>query len=71
MSESIQVAENPKANPKDTSQSPKMLLATAALTMITTLGASFIGILPQLRGRDNKIETLNQELNTVEGECWP
>lgn len=65
MSESIQVAENPTANPKDTQRSPKMLMATAALTMVTTLGASFIGIVPQLRGKDARIETLNQELNSA------
>jgi hypothetical protein len=65
MSESIRIAENPPSKPKDTAQSPKLLLATAALTMVTTLGASFIGIVPQLRGRDTKIETLNQELNSI------
>lgn len=64
MSESIQVAKSPTAKPKETPQSPKMLLATAALTMITTLGAAFIGIVPQLRGKNTEIEALNQKLNT-------
>jgi len=65
MSESIQVADSPPAKPKDSPQNPKMLVATAALTMITTLGASFIGILPQLRGKDTEIQKLSQELTTV------
>jgi hypothetical protein len=66
MSESIQVAESPTVNKKETPQSQKMLLATAALTMITTLGASFIGIVPQLlRGKDTQIEALNQKLNNA------
>ncbi|HVG33880.1 MAG TPA: carboxypeptidase-like regulatory domain-containing protein [Pyrinomonadaceae bacterium] len=65
MSESIQVAKKRTANPKETSQSPKLLLATAALTMITTLGAAFIGILPQLRGKNTEIESLTKELSTA------
>jgi Carboxypeptidase regulatory-like domain len=65
MSESIQVAKNRTSNRKGTSQSPKMLLATAALTMITTLGAAFIGILPQLRGKDTEIKKLSEELTTT------
>lgn len=65
MSESIPVAKNRTASRKETSQSPKMLMATAALTMITTLGAAFIGILPQLRDKNTQIEALNQKLNTA------
>jgi Carboxypeptidase regulatory-like domain len=66
MSESVQVAKRRSANPKETSQSPKILMATAALTMITTLGAAFIGIVPQLmRGKDTEIKKLNEELTTT------
>ena len=65
MSESIPVAKRRSTNPKETSQSPKMLLATAALTMITTLGAAFIGILPQLRGKNTEIESLTKELSNA------
>jgi hypothetical protein len=35
-------------------QNPKLLLGTAAITALTTIGVSFIGIVPQLRSGDKQ-----------------
>jgi len=35
-------------------QNPKLLLGTAVITALTTLGVSFIGIVPQLRSGDKQ-----------------
>lgn len=39
------------------SQSPKLMIATALITALTTIGVSFIGVVPQLRGRDSGVIT--------------
>jgi hypothetical protein len=64
MSKTIPIA---KGSPrKDTAQSPKLLLATGILTAVTTLGVSFIGIVPQLRrGDTDKLEVLTREVNQL------
>jgi len=38
--------------PTSSAQNPKLLLGTAVITALTTLGVSFIGIVPQLRSSD-------------------
>lgn len=66
MSESLPIAKEAPPNPKEASQQPKVLMVTAILTAITTIGVSFIGIVPQLRGGDTKeITKLNQEINEL------
>ena len=43
-------------------QSPKLLLGTALITALTTLGVSFIGIVPQLRSGDkHELEQLKKD----------
>src|SRR5215470_14563375 len=43
-------------------QNPKLLLGTAVITALTTLGVSFIGIVPQLRSNDkNELAQLRTE----------
>ncbi|HEX8774266.1 MAG TPA: carboxypeptidase-like regulatory domain-containing protein [Pyrinomonadaceae bacterium] len=66
MSESLPIAKETPTNPKEASQSPKVLMATAIMTAITTIGVSFIGIVPQLRGGDTKeITKLKEENNDL------
>jgi hypothetical protein len=64
MSESLPIAKETPPNPKEASQSPKVLMATAIMTAITTIGVSFIGIVPQLRGGDTKEITKLKEENS-------
>jgi hypothetical protein len=40
--------------PASSTQSPKLLFGTALITALTTLGVSFIGIVPQLRSGDKQ-----------------
>jgi Carboxypeptidase regulatory-like domain len=40
--------------PTSSAQNPKLLLGTAVITALTTLGVSFIGIVPQLRSGDKQ-----------------
>src|SRR5262245_16439021 len=40
--------------PATAAQNPKLLLGTAVITALTTLGVSFIGIVPQLRSSDKQ-----------------
>jgi hypothetical protein len=50
-------------------QSPKMIIVTAAITAITSLGISFIGIFPQLRQGDvNKISDLQTTISKLGSE---
>jgi hypothetical protein len=64
MSESLPITKETPPNPKESSQSPKVLMATAIMTAITTIGVSFIGIVPQLRGGDTKEITKLKEENS-------
>lgn len=63
MSESLPIAKETPPNPKEAAQNPKVLMATAIMTAITTIGVSFIGIVPQLRGGDTKEITKLKEEN--------
>ena len=40
--------------PTSSAQNPKLLLGTAVITALTTIGVSFIGIVPQLRSGDKQ-----------------
>lgn len=40
--------------PTSSTQNPKLLLGTAVITALTTIGVSFIGIVPQLRSGDKQ-----------------
>lgn len=60
MSESIQSSPT---------QTPKMLLVTALITAMTTIGVSFIGVVPQLRGQDTgTINSLQKTVTSLQGE---
>jgi len=50
-------------------QSPKLVLGTAVITALTTLGVSFIGIVPQLRSSDK--QELRQLRNEVDAMKSP
>lgn len=72
MSESISMAQEPPQPAKDSSenskekQSSKVVLITALMTAITTVGVSFIGIVPQLRRGDSEtITELRKEFNLL------
>jgi hypothetical protein len=57
MSESIQ---------SPPTQSSKMMIITALITAVTTIGVSFVGVVPQLRGHDTgTISDLRQELQSL------
>ncbi len=67
MSDSLQIADLVPAMPKDSSHNPKMMLITAILTAITTIGVSFMSIVPDLRRGDAEaIKVLNQKLSELE-----
>jgi hypothetical protein len=75
MSETLSINGTPKTEkeseeaPKDPSKSPKMVIATAMMTAITTILVSFIGIVPQLRrGDTNEINALKQSFNELKQE---
>ncbi|HEY6188401.1 MAG TPA: carboxypeptidase-like regulatory domain-containing protein [Pyrinomonadaceae bacterium] len=55
MSETLPITNDTPTKPKEASQNPRVLMATAVLTAITTIGVSFIGVMPQL-GRSAKEE---------------
>jgi hypothetical protein len=74
MSQSIPVVENAAQKPaKDSSeastgkqQNSRVVMATALMTALTTIGVSFIGIVPQLRRQDtDTIKELRQEFNLL------
>ena len=66
MSESLPITKETPPNPKEATQSPKVVMVTAILTAITTIGVSFIGIVPQLRGGDTKeIIELRKQLGEI------
>ena len=49
-----------------TTQNPRILVGTAMITAITTIGAAFLGIVPRLRGNDGRrIEQLNQQIEQL------
>jgi hypothetical protein len=43
-----------KEEPASSMQNPKLVLGTALITALTTLGVSFIGVVPQLRSGDKQ-----------------
>jgi carboxypeptidase family protein len=43
-----------EVGPTSSAQNPKLLLGTAVITALTTIGVSFIGIVPQLRSGDKQ-----------------
>jgi len=66
MSESLPITKETPPNPKEATQSPRVVMVTAILTAITTIGVSFIGIVPQLRGGDTKeIIELRKQLGEI------
>ena len=47
-------------------QHPKVLIATALIAAVTTIGVSFVGIFPQLRNNDaRKYEQLQQQFDDL------
>ena len=67
MSNSLQIAESTQDTPKDSSQSPKIMLITALITALTTIAVSFVSIVPNLRRSDTaEIEILKQKLTSIE-----
>ncbi|MDT7603847.1 MAG: Carboxypeptidase regulatory-like domain [Acidobacteriota bacterium] len=47
-------------------QNSKVLIITAIITAMTTIGVSFVGVVPQLRGHDTgTISDLQKELKTL------
>ena len=40
--------------PNSSNQNPKLVLGTAVITALTTIGVSFVGIVPQLRSGDRQ-----------------
>src|SRR5262245_14114271 len=51
-------------------QNPKLLLGTAVITALTTLGVSFIGIVPQLRSGDKQeLAQLRKEFEEIKASA--
>lgn len=79
MAESLPMAENPTQTAKDSSehqkdkpQNQKVVIATALMTALTTIGVSFIGIVPQLRRGDvETIQELKQDVNQLKQKTVP
>jgi hypothetical protein len=72
MSESISMAhDSPEPakdskNSKEKTQSSRVVIATALMASLTTIGVSFIGIVPQLRRGDTEtIRELRREFNLL------
>lgn len=54
----------------DSVQSPKVLIVTALITAMTTIGVAFIGIFPQLRSGDvENLKKLQKDLETVKQQA--
>jgi hypothetical protein len=55
--------------PTSSTQNPKLLLGTAVITALTTIGVSFIGIVPQLRSGDKQeLAQLRKRLRKISGK---
>ncbi len=51
-------------------QSPKLLLSTALITAVATIGAAFLGVVPQLRSKDvGQIEALQQQVEQLKQQA--
>jgi len=55
-----------EARHSSSAQSPKVLIITAAITSITTIAVSFVGIVPQLRSQDrDEVAKLQQQVDEL------
>jgi hypothetical protein len=58
--------------PTSSTQNPKLLLGTAAITALTTIFVSFIGIVPQLRSGDKQeLAQLKKDFETFRDKAGP
>ena len=56
--------------PTSSTQNPKLVLGTAVITALTTLGVSFVGIVPQLRNDDRQeLTDLKNEVAELKGRA--
>jgi hypothetical protein len=54
--------------PTSSSQNPKLVLGTALITALTTIGVSFVGIVPQLRSGDKQaLAELKKDVEELRG----
>ena len=73
MNETLSIKEAPKTEKeteevsKDASKSPKVVIATALMSAISTILVSFIAIVPQLRRSDaEEIKALRQDISNLQ-----
>lgn len=70
MDKPISVSENTKQS--DSSKTARSAIATALITAFTTIGVSYIGVVPQLRKVDQQeIDVLKQKINKLEDPVKP
>jgi Carboxypeptidase regulatory-like domain len=56
--------------PTSSTQNPKLVLGTAVITALTTIGVSFVGIVPQLRSGDrHALEELKKDVEELRGRA--
>jgi Carboxypeptidase regulatory-like domain len=56
--------------PTSSTQNPKLVLGTAVITALTTIGVSFVGIVPQLRSGDrHALEELKKDVDELRGRA--
>ena len=54
--------------PTSSTQNPKLVLGTAVITALTTIGVSFVGIVPQLRSGDKQaLAELKKDVEELRG----
>jgi hypothetical protein len=54
--------------PTSSTQNPKLVLGTALITALTTIGVSFVGIVPQLRSGDKQaLADLRKDVEELRG----
>ncbi len=56
--------------PTSSTQNPKLVLGTALITALTTIGVSFVGIVPQLRSGDRQaLAELKKDVEDLRGSA--